>query len=155
MRASFYLILNKISLCKNFVLKPRYIILNNLLNELLIFIDILLIVLTWAIALHLEDLKTPFFTALINILDLIHLLGAHERTLHRRAFPKNCQFLVSMRIYKTINIFTICKYPTFKMHRLSKTFITTNIYFNIFQIHKIQHRCESRYLGTPWEINLF
>ena len=41
------------------------------------------------------------------------------------------------------------------MHRLSKTFITTNIYFNIFQIHKIQHRCESRYSGTPWEINLF
>ena len=128
MRASFYLILNKISLCKNFVLKPRYIILNNLLNELLIFIDILLIFLTWAIALHLEVLKTPFFTALINILDLIHLLGAHERTLHKWAFPKYCQFLVSVRIFKTINIFTICKNSTFKMYIDSPKHLSRLIY---------------------------
>ena len=115
MRAFFHSIFNKVSICKRFIIKPRYIILNNLLNELLIFIDILLIVLTWAIALHLEDLKTPFFTALINILDLIHLLGAHERTLHRWAFPKNCYFRFSIRINKTINIFTICIYSKFEM----------------------------------------
>ena len=120
MRASFYWILSKISLCKNFVVKPRYVILNNLLNELLIFIDILLIVLTWAIALHLEDLKTPFFTALINILDLIHLLGAHERTLHRWAFLKNYHFLVSIRIYNLLIFLDMYIFHICNVKRLSR-----------------------------------